>query len=135
MIFSATSAFRMMNYGCGCKFCFFPCMCCCEIPIGGNNNSVQPETVVVYPASSQAYPNNQSQPYGSAYPQAGFPFDNLSAVKLFEIVQMKTFPSNISHIQQDTQAALIPVLIPMIHSTSEQVMEELSRSPDNQQSL
>ena len=109
-------------------------MCCCEIPIG-NSNSVQPETVVVYPASSQAYPNNQSQPYGSAYPQAGFPFDNLSAVKLFEIVQRKTFQSNINHIQQDTQAALIPVLIPMIHSTSEQVMEELSRSPDNQQSL
>ena len=134
MIFSATSAFRMMNYGCGCKFCFFPCMCCCEIPIGGNSNSVQPETVVLYPASSQSYPSNQSQTYGSAYSQAGFQFDILSPVKLFEIVQLKTFPSNISHIQQDFQAALIPVLIPMIHSTSEQVMEELSRSPDNQQS-
>ena len=58
MIFSATSAFRMMNYGCGCKFCFFPCMCCCQIPIGGN--SVQPEAVV--------YPSNQPPPYYSNYP-------------------------------------------------------------------
>ena len=56
MIFSATSAFRMMNYGCGCKFCFFPCMCCCQIPIGGS--SVQPET----------YPSNQPPPYYSTYP-------------------------------------------------------------------
>ena len=110
-------------------------MCCCEIPIGGNNNSVQPETVVVYPASSQAYPNSQSQPYGSAYSQAGFQFHILSPVKLFEIVRLKTFPSNINHIQQDFQAVLIPALIPMIPSTLEQAMEELSRSPDNQQSL
>ena len=71
LIFSATSAFRMMNYGCGCKFCFFPCMCCCQIPIGGN--SVQPETVAVYPASYQTqqpvYSNNQPSAYSTVYPQ------------------------------------------------------------------
>lgn len=77
-IFSATSAFRMMNYGCGCKFCFFPCMCCCQIPIGGSSNSAQPTNtvhpdptnVVIQPVAVQPVQPNSSYPpqYSQQYP-------------------------------------------------------------------